>query len=83
MNSNAEWQNWNKEMNLNKRIENLENKHQPGNGVTAIELERGETEDHAKQRHCAANGISVEKLDAQSKLIVYLVIRFRRFGAAK
>ena len=63
-------------MNLNKRIETLENKHQLGNGVTAIELERDETEDQAKQRYCAANGISVDRLEAQSKLIVFLVTDF-------
>ena len=64
------------EMNLNHRVKKLEDKHQPGNGVTAIELEKGETEDQAKQRYCAANGISVDKLEAQSKLIVFLVTDF-------
>jgi hypothetical protein len=39
-------------------------------------MERGETEDQAKQRYCAANGISVDKLEAESKLIVFLVKDF-------
>ncbi len=63
-------------MNLNRRVGKLENKLLPGNGVTAIELEKDESEDQAVQRYCAAEGISVDKLNAQSKMIVFLVTDF-------
>ncbi len=59
-------------MNLNRRVEKLENKAMPGYGVTVINLEKNETEDQAKQRYCSTNDISVGKLEAQSKLTIFL-----------
>ncbi len=50
-------------MNLNKRIETLEKKSLPRNGVTAISLERGETNEQALKRYCAESGIDAERLD--------------------
>jgi hypothetical protein len=61
-------------MNLNKRIETLEKKHLPGNGVYVINLEEGETHEHAEQRYCAENGIPVGGLDnlRPDSLIIFL-----------
>ena len=59
-------------MNLNKRIETLEMKCQLGNGVTVISLEKGETNDQAQKRYCAANGIDAERLDHPDSLTIFL-----------
>jgi len=59
-------------MNLKGRIEKLENKLRPGNGVTVINLEKGETNEKATQRYCADNDITTEELDNQSSLTVFL-----------
>ena len=59
-------------MNLNKRVENLENKLRPGNGVTVISLEKGETNEKALKRYCVEEGITAEELDHPESLTVFL-----------
>ena len=49
-------------MNLNRRIEKLENKLMPGNGVYIIDMKEGENTEQAQQRYCVENGITVEDL---------------------
>ena len=62
-------------MNHKARGGKLEDKCSPRQ-VFAIELEKDEAEDQAKQRYCAANGMTVNQLDAQSSLTVFLVTEF-------
>ena len=50
-------------MNLNRRIEKLENKLMPGNGVYIIDMKEGENTEQAQKRYCVENGITVEDLD--------------------
>ena len=59
-------------MNLNKRIETLEKKSRPGNGVTAIRLKKGETNEQALKRYCAENGIDAERLEHPDSLNIFL-----------
>ena len=64
-------------MNLNHRIKKFENKFRPGNGVTVIELEKGETNEQATQRYCAENDITPEELNIQSELTGFLRTHFK------
>ena len=63
-------------MNLKGRVQKLEIKSMPGNGVTVISLEKGETNDQALNRYCAKNEITVEDLKRQSELTVFLRTHF-------
>ena len=63
-------------MNLNKRVENLENKFRPGNGVTVIQLGKGETNEQALKRYSAENGIDAERLDHPDSLNIFLKTDF-------
>ena len=63
-------------MNLNGRIEKLESKLMPGNGVHVINPNNGETEEQATQRYCAENGITIEELYNPKSLVVFLNTHF-------
>ena len=65
-------------MNLSKRIENLENKSIPGNGLTVIELKKGETDEQAQKRYCSENGITSGELDHPESLTVFLRARLTK-----
>ena len=59
-------------MTLKGRVEKLENKFLPGNGVTIISLEKGETNKQALKRYSAENGIDAERLDHPDSLNIFL-----------
>ena len=59
-------------MNLNKRVEILENKFRPGNGVTAIRLGKDESNEQELKRYCSENGISAGELNHPESLTVFL-----------
>ena len=59
-------------MNLKGRVKKLEIKSMPGNGVTVISLEKGETNEQALKRYSAENGINAERLDHPDSLNIFL-----------
>ena len=59
-------------MNLNRRVEKLENKLRPGNGVIAIRLGKDESSEQALNRYCSENNITAGELDHHNSLKVFL-----------
>ena len=56
--------NWSKEVNLSRRIEELEKEHIPKDlSIHLIGWEYGESEERAKQRYCDNNEVTIEELE--------------------
>ena len=65
-------------MNLNKRIQNLENKSNPGTGLIIIPLKKGETKEQALERYCDENGVTKEELDRRGSKVDFLRARITK-----
>ena len=63
-------------MYINTRIEKLEKKLTPGNGVTVIDMQKGETEEQARKRYCIETGINIRELDYHGSMVIFLVRDF-------
>ena len=62
-------------MNLNRRIESLENKSTLEPGLIIIPLEKGKTKEQALKRYCDENGVTKEELDRQGSTVDFLRAR--------
>ena len=65
-------------MNLNKRIESLENKSTLGPGLIIIPLEKGETKEQALERYCDENSVTKEELARGGSTVDFLRARITK-----
>ena len=66
-------------MTLKGRVEKLENKFLPGNGVHVIDPKVGETTEQATRRYCAENRFTVKELGNRGPESLVILLK-RDFG---